>query len=300
MKFYFFSPIPSCLLYKGESHAISRNLFAARSVGKTFFRVIPPADTESCSFISDDERFDDNIRRLPFFDGQLVIPIYRQKCKAISEQIATASVTAFGVEYAINAHIDGFIKLSVTSYRNFAEVLLPIRPKSLEAIKQDGYLIVNAKSDLNALCVFSLEPLKCLKTIVCCDYSVGDTLSATKAFRGVTDLVVREHYSLKNGFAFLGKDVLPKKDCSLLPSKLLKAQAFFETVAAGGDPSPYLDRALINDVDGIRGFLEGVEHVIPPNFTDFPDLFALVGRSVRYARPIFGENDRIADIDVEE
>lgn len=300
MKCYFFSPLKAILLKDGAIVCgLSKNLKVLTCEEGACFSIIAPPDFAPASFIAGDRFFDNNISRYPFYDGELFIPKFVPTIKHKKELLCSTKLSNFGYEFIVNAHIDGFLKLSVQGWRESAEVFLSVKPTSLTAEKRGEFLIVCAHGELENVSVFSTNPLVCLLNTVCQSYEIGETLSVTKYSRGAMLYRKREHYSLKRELSYLGADVAFDKKITAIGEPLLKSAAFFELLSLKGDITPFLSPTLKEKAKAIEEFAGDFEYAIPPFSSEYPETFALVGKSIKFAK-VFIENGKIADVDVSE
>ena len=298
MKYYFFSPIRSALFADGAPTAVlDNNLFFFETDSKVNFEIRSFCDFELCRALSCAPEFDENIKRYSFYGGEMLIPDFKRKLRRNIALLFEKRTSVFGAEYVVNAHIDGFFKLSVQGCRDCVTVPIRIEPKGLEVFKHDSFIVVEAKDRLKNVFVFGTEPLKLLSSIVCDDYALSDVLSITKRKRGVSEYIVREHYGFSGGFSLLGKDLISKKPANFIKNRLLNSQFFLEIAIFGGDITPFLGANIRNEAKKIAEFIGGASHVFPPCEKDRPETFSILGDSVKYAK-IFYENDKIIDIDI--
>ena len=296
MDYYFYSPIKA-LLYIPS--------LPVTNVGKNVLKV--SAEEDLPFFIFCNERFhnicgtlkndfaDRFVSRYSFNDGTLFIPRFTLDCSAKCTGVLFSKEHVYGQEYLINAHIDGFFKLTVTGFNESSTINVPIHAESIETVKRDGYLIVILKGESKFVAIYSLTPLVCEYAAVCADFEIDKTATFSFFYRGALDFIKRDHYSLSGGFNKLGSDVIFDRRKALSLKNLAFVQAFFETARLSGDVSLFLHADLIAKKDRLLEFLGNIDHVIPPFLSD--GAFALISDKLRFAR-VSIQDGKICDIDM--
>lgn len=288
--------LPCSVALSGESPVpLGKNVLCAEKEGGTFQifcgeRFFMPAG------ILSDRSFDRFVRRFDISGGQLIIPTFAPMPKAKCEDLFVANETVFGQEYVINAHIDGFMKLTVTGFNESSTVQVPIEPQKMETRKIGDLLFVFMRAESTFVAVYTTSPLKCVFTTVCADIRLEDNAVITYVDRGALSLIRRDLRSFDKNFTLLGSEVVYNiKEISFLPPPLFTL-AFFEVTKNGGDARPFLHSDLCPKSKELYEFIGSPRIVIPP-FIKGNDAFLLIGDELRSAR-LEMTDGKISDVDI--
>ena len=167
MKYYFFSPIRSMLAVNGtHAAAIGKNVFKTEAGDNALFELFSPPEFLPCFAISSKKAFDRNFDRLRYYDGELFVPVFVRAATPSVSAVFERYVSVNGTEYVVNAHIDGFLRLSVYSSEDRVTANMALLPTEVEVSKRDDHIIVICKSRVEEIFVFSVSPLKCVFSAV--------------------------------------------------------------------------------------------------------------------------------------
>ena len=296
MDYYIYSPLQAAAVLSDASvFKIGKNVVKLTRDGDIAFKVLCDKRFGEISGVLTDGAFDKNVSRFSFFGGTLLTPVFTPAYTCECRDVLFDKTSVYGQEYAINAHIDGFMKLTVTGFNESSTVAVPIYPAEIKVHKTGKYFAVALTGESTFVSIYSTAPLKCVFTTVCAEYEIGEKSTFGYAYRGALDYLRRDFYSLEKDFYKIGSSVLYDKSRLSLLHKLAFSLAFFEIAGLGGDVSPFICQELASKKAELSSFIGRIDRVIP-SFLKSGE-FALMGKDLRFARLSF-LNDKIIDLDI--
>ena len=283
MDFFFFSPL-ECALSVGclPPVRLNANLLRVEAEENAAFTMRAHPRFYSPSGVLFDSAFDKNVDRYPFLSGELILPRFQIEPTAECKDLFVADERIYGQEYVVNAHIDGFTKITVTGFNEQSTVAAPVNAKSMTLNKRDEYLAVVLNGDSNFLALFRTAPLKCVFLATCSRCELGENFAVETRFRGALDYVRRDEYAFSDPPRKLSSRVVfdKKRLFDLHEYSFLKA--FFEVLSLGGDVTPFLHPSIKDRAKSLCDFIGGIKHVIPRCTRDYAE-FYLVGETIKRA-----------------